>query len=479
MSTVLWINAEGQQWWVRQPRQGWSCASAPAPGAVVHVLTDLPDEAFAELAVPRLFGKDRSDYLQRQLALRFPDTRYRALLPSAPQGGWIQRLAPPSQAVAAIESGERIDAALQGLDLAVAGVWSVSQVLAHLGRRKGLPPDLFVVLQEDEQLRIVFLKRRVAVLTRLVKTGHSPAACANELMRTLRHLENTHVVARDGQRFGVLLLGPEQDLAQTMDQQRFFVAQALPADHTRLLLDAVVQRPAGQLAPLQVRVQYLAIQVRRAAVGSACAVLAAALWLGAGMAAGIWEQRQAQHQSQALLAQVQASSEHLAQQIAAYGVSPAAVRKALAIDSAEVDTAPDPQTHLAQLAQAMQGMGGARIRELEWRMRLAQEPVCTAEGASAATASPPSGEATAEAPARAVELRFSLTPVWTTPWERERGMRAMNAALGALPGIQVVQDPLERLRSGSISMGQPSAETQDLVWCVRWPVAPKSAEAGA
>ncbi len=478
MSTVLWISAEGQQWWTRQPRGGWMGSAAPAPGTPVHVLTDLPDEAFAELSVPRLFGKDRSDYLQRQLALRFPDTRYRALLPTAARGSWAQRLAPATQAVAAIESGDRVDAALAGLDLAVAGVWSASEVLAHLGSRKGLPPDLFVLRQTGEQLRIVFLRHRVAVLTRQVKAGHSAAACANELTRTLRHLENTHAIERSGQRFGVLFLGQEPGLEQALVQERFFLAQAQVGDQAGLLLDALVQRPVGQLAPLQVRVRYVAIQVRRAAVVAACALCAVAFWQGAGMASDIWQQRQLERQAQEQLAQVRATSERLAQEIAAYGVSPEAVRKALAIDSAEVETAPDMPDHLGQLARAMDSMGAARIRQLQWRVRSAQEPTCTAEGATGApdTPAPEEGGEVQDSGARAVEMRFTLAPVWSSPWERERGVRKLNTALGALNGWEMAENPLERLRSGAISLGQTGAESQELTWCLRWRTPKKPTE---
>lgn len=466
MRVVMWIDSEGQRWWVRQQSR-WVAVEVPPPGVPIHIVTDLPDEAFAEISLPRLFGKDRVDYLQRQAALRFPDSRYRALLPPAPDQGWLERLAPRKQVLAAIESGDAIDTALSAVrERPIVGLWSASQVLAYIGSRRGMPPNLFVLVHSHDHLRIVFLRRRVPVLTRRVRVAHDPKACANELVRTLRHLENTHAVERDKQRFGVLVLGDDGAVAQHWGDERLDLVSVLQGACEPHVLDAVMRKPPGQLAPLALRVHHVASQVRSVSWAATACVCAVTAWWSAGALSELWQQLQSQKQSQARAAQLQSTSQRLAQEIAAFGVSPGAVRKALQVDSTEIEAAPEFRKHLVQLSQAMDKLGGARIQQLSWSLKTPQEGVCS----NAETAQSVPAEAPPTTPERAVEVRVALARLGNTPWERERSLQATNQVLRAMEGVQVIEDPAERLRGASVSVGgQRNATDDTLAWCLRWP----------
>lgn len=467
MRTVLWIDSEGSRWWIHQRGRWVQVDNAPA-GAPTYVITDLADEAFAELTLPRLFGKDRVDYLQRQLALRFPESRYRALLPPAQDQGWIERLAPRKQVVAAIESSEGVDSVLHPLnDRPVIGVWSASEALAHIGSRRGMPPNLFVLVHNKEHLRIVFLKQRIPLLTRRVRTAQAPLACANELVRTLRHLENTHAVDRDGQRFGVLVLGSDGALAQHWGSERLDLVSAHPEACEPLLLDAVTRGLPGQLAPLGVRIHYVSAQVRRAAWVATASVLALTVWLGAGMASDRWQQYQAHKQVLDQVTQLQFTSQRLEREIAAYGVDPVVVKKALQIDSAEIEAVPGLQEKLLLLSQAMNKLdGGVRIQSLSWSLKKSQGEVCSDPAKSKGS----TAEAPAAAPEPALEVRVELTRLGNTPWERERSLRAANDVFRAMQNVTVVEDPAKRLRSASVSVGgQRSGADDAIAWCMRWP----------
>jgi hypothetical protein len=183
MPTVLHISAAGSVWWTKTAK-GWVTADEPGKDPVkdpVWVMSDLPEETFVEINVPRVFGADRSNFVTRQLASRFPETVFRQALPPKRKGTLMERLAPPVQILAAVEPGERIHTALKPLQVPIAGVWSTSAILTRLVQRSMFPRDMFVVLCQSTHLRILFLKGRAPVLTRLVRAGETAADQASEL----------------------------------------------------------------------------------------------------------------------------------------------------------------------------------------------------------------------------------------------------------------------------------------------------------
>jgi hypothetical protein len=498
MKTVLHITAAGNHWW-QKARQGWVASAAPVPNSSspVWVMTDLTEESVAEITVPRVFGADRSRFVERQLANRYPETEFRASLTPRSAGGLMDRLSPPRQSLAGIEPADRVKTALQDLSAPLAGVWSVSMLLTRLGQHSSLPVDLLIVHCQGSTLRIVYLKERAPVLTRLVNVSPNTSEQAAEIVRTLRHLENTRVVDRGWQRFAVLLLGGNEELAAALVNDRMdcvplpssWAALANPQSNDALF-DMVCKSPPGQLAPITRRAGYLANNLSRAAMGVAGLGLLLAIWLATGnIQSSIRSQRDRQQVETALgdlasqLAQVDKSIE-------AFGVSPDLIRNALAIDEREISSAPDMRADLMRLASAISAVPGARVKQLHWQVLADNAKLCAEEGVvtAVAVADPTATGTTGETapPQRKVELQISMQmpPDWG-PRQLAQHAQSITRALAGLKGATIVRDPARTLRDGDIRVGITVADTQDLQWCAslavpaRIPVAAATSPAGA
>lgn len=452
--------------------------SVPGPTqGPVWVVTDLAEEAFVEITVPRVFGADRSNYVQRQLASRFPESAFRIAVPPRSNGGIMERLAPPLQTLTAIEPADRILVALKTLQAPMVGVWSTSMLLAHLGQKPAMPPNLFVVLCQPASMRILFLKQRSPVLTRLIAATQSAAEQAAEIVRTLRHLENTHVLERGSQRFGVLLMGGADGLAAALSGDRLDVLPPQSVwgsksvqDWTHVLFDVVCKGPPGQLAPLSYRAAYLAGGVTKATrIGVALSV-AITVWIAsASVSSSIQAQRER--------TQVQAAIEGIASHIAkvdlateAFGVSPDMVRKALALDADEIASAPDLELHMGQLSDILGSLPGAHLKSMQWQVLNASDVACPQEGTvNAAVALPdPASELP---PSRKVELQLTLLLAeGIGPRQLAQQAGEFTRLLKQMEGVKVMRDPSRGLRDGDISTGSARTPTdRDLVWCLTLP----------
>lgn len=486
MQTVLFISATGPVWW-QKSAQDWTELSAQAAELLkssVWVLTDLPEESFGEITVPRIFGTDRRSFVQRQLASRYPDTVFRMALPAPGKGSLMERLAPPTQTLAAVDPGEKILAALKLVPGPLVGVWSTSLLLTHLGQMTGMPKDLFVVLCRGDNLRILFIKQRSPMLTRLVTTAPSAAEQAAELVRTLRHLENTRVIDRGRQRFGVLLLGTAEGLATLLARERLDAVPVPghldaqhPADWNHKLFDLVCKNPPGQLAPMGYRASYLARGVRLGAkVGVVVSVLLA-LWIASS---GISDSLQVHTQRNQLNAKLRTLNGEIVavdQNIQAIGVSPDSVRKALALDAEEIASAPDMQAQLTGVAKVIGAQPGARLKSMQWQIVSPTEALCNLGAALAAPAAPLADSATEAPPSRKVELRLEvLLDEHIGPLQLLRQATAISGAFGQLAGTKILLDPALALQSGEIRVGGiQSQKDQPLLWCLGLPgVAPTS-----
>lgn len=473
MACVLHISATGNVWWGKKST-GWEVLPAPGPGPV-WVLTDLTEESFIEVTVPRVFGRDRSSFVERQLVNRFPETRFRVALDVQRRGSLMNRLAPPHQVLTAVEPADRITSALQNLSLPLAGVWSTSMLLARLGSKPRMPANLLIVLCQTGGMRIVFMKDRVPVLTRLVAAQESAADQAVEILRTLRHLENTRTVERGRQRFATLLLGTAQGLSpilaadrlDTLDTSLLRKKNFSAADWQPLLLDMVSKSPPGQMAPMALREGYLALQLGRAArVGSALCLLATGAVVLSHVGAITHDHRE-RTQLLVNLAQLDTQIAEVDSAIQAFGVAPELLRQALAVDSEEITQAPDMVADWVDLSRVLSSVPSARLKNLQWQLL---EP-----GASACPATldaPPVAEAAPEtppsaAPARVVELKMQVVLADDAgPRKKLQQADLITTQLAKLEGVKVLQNPAQRLREGDLSAGGTQAEGErDLTWC--------------
>ena len=118
MKAVLHVTASGSQLWQKQGA-AWVVFDGPSEGPV-WIVADLAEEAFHEVLVPRVFGRDRTSFLNRQLSTRFPDTPYKTALSPATQVGLMNRLAPPRQTLLGLDAAERVTAAVGSVTAPVA-----------------------------------------------------------------------------------------------------------------------------------------------------------------------------------------------------------------------------------------------------------------------------------------------------------------------------------------------------------------------
>jgi hypothetical protein len=480
MATVLHISAAGTVWWEKSAA-GWVSTSGPPKGPV-WVVTDLSEEAFVEINVPRIYGADRVSYIQRQLASRFPETVFRLALAPRVEGSLMDRLAPPVQTFTAVEPGDRVQAALAECSEPLAGVWSTSMLLAQLGRRTSMPANLFIVLCQAGSMRILFLRQRLPVLTRLIGASAVASEQAAEIVRTLRHLENTRVIERDAQRFGVLLLGGAEGLTAALATDRLDVvepaAQWNPGadrDWNHLLFDLVCKNPPGQLAPLSFRATYLARNIERVAYLGCAISFALALWFTGGSLSVSLQAQRERAQVQALIDQSTAQLAKIDQSIQTFGVAPELVRQALAVDNEEIEQAPDLQADLQRLSRVIGAVPGARVKTLQWQLLNASESACAKDALSGVGAAPVA-EAVVDAgveppPGRKVELQMTvLLAGGLGPRQLENQATSISRQLGQIQGSKVLQDPAKSLHEGDIqtSSAQMQAE-RDLLWCLTLP----------
>ena len=484
-SCVLYIHAAGSSWWDNRSGQ-WQESPVPLT-APVRVVADLTEETFVEITVPRVFGNDRTRFVQRQLANRFPETEFRAALVPPPSGGLMNRLAPPRQTLTAIEPDERLKAALAAVTAPIIGVWGISVVLAQLGQSRALPGTLMIVLSQTATTRIVFLKDRSPVLTRLVSTAGSAAEQAVEILRTVRHLENTKVLERGAQRLPALLLGTAPGLQAILAGDRID-AVAAPGKQwageggawRAGLFDLLCKGPSGQLASMALRTTYLTQQVEKGARLAMVACLVVAVLAASGSLLSLFADSKTQAQLNMSAGQLTGQIGEVEIAIESFGVSPELLRKVLALDGDEIASAPELRRHLSDLARVVSGVPGARVTQLQWTLMAPTEVACPSEVGAAPVAVVASPETGAE-PARKVEIRMALNLAADVgPRLKLQQASQITSQLKALPMSAVVVDPAKALREGDIgsgAAGQVSTQA-GLTWCVVWPGVTQSATAG-
>ena len=164
-----------------------------------------------------------------------------------------------------------------------------------------------------------------------------------EIVRTLRHLENTKVLERDGGQRQVLVLSQDGDLAEALGAEQLSVIQAprswrkMTADDFKFaLFDLAMKSPPGQLAPLMRRTAFVASRLRMAAyVLSAAAACASIAILATGLAQ-IQQDRAMLNSTKDAARQVALAVAKTSQAIAAYPVSVDILKSTLQIENEEI-----------------------------------------------------------------------------------------------------------------------------------------------
>jgi len=475
MQTVLYITIAGAQYWRKSGRTWQPCDGLQA--GALWVVTNLAEEGTAEIHVPRLFGNDRKNFIQRQLSSRFPDTPYCHVLAQPAHGSLMERLAPPRQTLFGLDAAQRVNAALDAVGSApVAGVWASTLLLLNLSRHKSLPQELFVVMPSPDGLRIVFVKDHLPVLSRLVPGVTDAADQAAEITRTVRYLENNHLLERSTEPHNVLLLDGHPGIDTLLAQERLTRVPAPPPwaknppdDWRFALFDLAVSSPAGQMAPLVRRTRFLANRLRPTIYATAGLCVAAAVWVAASNANDIHNAYTNRTQTQQRISLLTRQSQVVEQDISRFGVSPALVRSAVLLAQDELPAAPPLAVHMQQIAQVISAFDPVRLRQFSWRTLAAGEQAC-----SSAVAAPNAAQAVQDpsGPKRRNEVSFEvLWPDGQGARARTQGITNLSAMLAALTGASLITDPAQALAQSAFSGGAGAAATsaQPLIWCLTMP----------
>ncbi|MCF8177846.1 MAG: hypothetical protein K9J74_05020 [Sulfuritalea sp.] len=472
MKYLLYLSAAESQLW-GQDGSGWRQVTGEPQGPV-WVVTDLAEESFAEIKTPKLFGSDRSTYIARQLATRYPDTPYRAFMTPAQDGDLISMIAPTRYILFGVEAAERLDTELDAVPVPVVGVWPISMLLAQSGLDESLPDSLFVVLPGSGTLRIVYLKNGTPVLTRLTQTPNEVDAQLDEITRTLRHLENTQTVPRDRRTLSVLLLGDSTGYEEAMAAVKLELVRLpkwrkQPPDDWRFpLFDQCVKSPKGQVAPLIRRTDYLSQRLSKWAVILALSILVVSV---AAAGKNLWSMFDILDQSRAMEDSIQQLNARIAgvqQNINQFGADPETVRRAVALDEEEVRSVPSMEEHLRLVADVLESDPNLRVTDLQWRLLTAAVLPCAltivADQAEAG------GEAAPASDQRKVELSFQLAlPSTYGPRDRALALRTISKELVRIEGLTLWQDATKDLFSGSLQGGSLFEASARPSWCMTLP----------
>jgi hypothetical protein len=471
MKTVLHIGPNGLRYW-RKCKGRWQPVVGAAHGAVWAV-TDLAEESLVEIPIPRLFGRDRSNFVARQLANRFPDTPFRAATPQRTGGSLMDRLAPARLLLSGVDAAQRIQSALDAETADLAGVWSSSLLLAQLGQNKRLPSELFVVMPGERSLRIVFLKNRQPVLARLAPVSEPPAEQAAEIVRTLRHLENTRIVERSERRYPVLVLGPTAGLGVALAAQGLdLIAAPQNWQHPSLpdwrfaLFDLVVNSPVGQLAPPAARSAFLARRLSHAAYGVASISLSATLWFVSGQ---LRDTGFAQHEHEKLQSHLGQMQHELAQtekNISRFGVTPVLLRQVVNLNAQELVSAPALFDSMRVVADLVGRDSGQYVSRFQWQLLTGAQPVCAQAVAARGGVAAPSLSANRDV-GHPVELSFDLVlAADSTERSRARTLADISGALTQVSGATLLQDPARNFVHGALTNASGSDAPHVASWCL-------------
>lgn len=485
MKYVLYLSPTDRQLW-RKAAQGWQLVSGE-PDGPVWVVADLAEESITEHRTPRLFGRDRAAFVDRQVATRYPDTPYRGSMLNVKPDDLVGRLIPTQYVFFGIDATERLNAELDAIKAPIAGVWPASLLMGELARDRSAYPDLFVVLPGHETLRIVYVKNRTPVLTRLTITPNESSAQIEELVRTLRHLENTQVVSRERKAQPVLLLGNSENFSARLDAARMTLVE-LPrrerhpvADWRHSLFDLALKSPPGQVAPLARRVSYLSARLNRLAQYLAFFIVIAGIGAASSNLFSIYRMIEQRVSSSDMIADLDQDISDINANIARYGVAPDTVRRAITLYEDEIAGVPGMDAHLRLLSQVLSKDPNLRLREFQWRLLAPGADPCL----STAAATEASGGADAKAPGsdqRRVELSFDLVvPETYGPRDRAQTLRAISGELSAIPNSTIWQDANKELASGSLRGGTILSTAARLSWCLTLPgkvVVPGTGEGG-
>jgi hypothetical protein len=240
-----------------------------------------------------------------------------------------------------------------------------------------------------------------------------------------------------------------------------------PGDWHFPLFDLALRSPAGQLAPLERRVEFLSTRLSKAAL-----VLAAVVTISGLGAAGnnLFSILGMVGESRAVAASTQEITIRIADvdaNIGRFGVAPDTVRRAVGLHADEIASVPAMDRHFRLISSALAGDPNLRLTELQWRLLAPGAMPCGAsptEPAAGTEAAVPAGDQ------RKVEISFELAvPSTYGPRDRAQTLRTVSGQLTGIEGLTLWQDANKDLAGGSLRGGTVLGAATKLSWCLTLP----------
>lgn len=486
------ISASGTRTLVRQ-KSGWQPGEAP-PRKRRSVITNLIDESYVAVDLPKLRGADRRSFIDLQLQQRFADTLLRAVLPfKAPQSKDRLVLTGIGNAQAEGEIRAMADAGVE-----IMGVWSLPTLLMDaLGKSpRKLPRALLASLPTPDGLRLLFVLDGQPTLTRLLPAGLSAEQENQEIVTTRRYLEDSRTIER-GSPLALLALDAPASQVEALARAGFKPMAppwGVPREGTQLdrLLDMSLHAAPGQLAPNSLRERFRVRKMRTLLVSITAGCVGVAALAGVHSARGTVGTWQRMGELDTATQQQRALIEQHTQALQSKGVDAELLRVARRLGAEELTPSTLPALALQRVADTLAARPELSLERLAWR-RTKPSQACAKSGpggdepatqaaagpdplaVAAAGAAPAAAGQAAPPPASAagLEVRLGLRVAKTdSPVAASRQRMQLAEALRAWPDTQLLRggdlaDAAAVLSGGPGGSGREGAsDTQTIEFCL-------------
>jgi hypothetical protein len=473
------IGASGTRTLVRHA-QGWRPGQAP-PRQRRSVITNLIDESYVAVELPKLRGADRRSFIELQLQQRFADTPLRAVLPFKAAAN-KDRIVLTGMGNGQAE--EEIRAMAQA-GVEIMGVWSLPTLLMDaLGKfPRKLPRALLASLPTPDGLRLLFVLEGQPTLTRLLPASLTPEQENQEIITTRRYLEDSRTIER-GAPLALMALDAVPGQADALARVGFKPMAppwGVPRNGSQLdrLLDMSLHAAPGQLAPHSLRERFRVRKLRTLMVAMTAGCVGVAALAGVHSAQGAvsaWQRmdqlKKATAQQRALIAQHNLALE-------SKGVDAELLRAARRLGAEELGPTRLPAQALQHTAETLSTQPEFQLERLAWR-RVLPAQACTQEVATGAaapdatadpSAAPPPGASRPPSAQAGLEVRLDLRVSKTdSPVAAAKQRRQLAEALRAWPDTLLLRggdlsDTAAVLRSG-VAGGPDGSQTDTLAFCL-------------
>jgi len=193
---------------------------AGAPRALYYLLVDIVEEDFHQETIPYVRGNDRHTILERKLAQRYRDLSLAMALSLGYESGPRREESILFASFSNTQPFQPWLAALVSQEARVAGVFSLALLAPALAKSIGIPHKRFLLASwQQVGMRQSFVDNGQIRFSRLgqsdgIDSTQRARYLASETTRLQQYLTNMRMLARDSGILDVIVLAPDQELAQ-------------------------------------------------------------------------------------------------------------------------------------------------------------------------------------------------------------------------------------------------------------------------